>query len=319
MENFTNEQMEKVIAFYKQLGISADKFFVDGKIKSIFEILQIKPDVGEDGERRLTPYEILGLMPNIQNGEEKPIIFFLKNKLRGLKLTKIANLGSFLFSKEKNQDEKDKSLIQFILSNYKTAIVQNNLSEAERQFDMLNKITGGRAKHYIGSFYDYTKFYKQMKKQLLIDLFSHFFLIYLMEKKSLIKKGLIIKNKKFKAFNANKNVLASQDAVAPQIKSIRIDEVAEVESQQTTEKISDVGFDKSMSKAEIALSQDVENEQKVQPEQVAATNKQSFIKRLRSRLLKRNKLKQKLLGQMEMIDSQQIDISKMEEKEVSYE
>ena len=78
MENFTNEQLESLIAFYKQLGISADKFFVDGKIKSIFEVLQIKPDVCEDGSRKLTPYEILGLMPNIQDGKEKPIVFFVK-------------------------------------------------------------------------------------------------------------------------------------------------------------------------------------------------------------------------------------------------
>lgn len=319
MENFSNEQMETMIAFYKQLGISADKFFVDGKIKSIFEILGVKPEVDENGVRKLTPYEILGLLPNIEDGKEKPIIFFLKNKLRGLKLTKIANLGSFFFSKEKNQSDKDNSLIEFILSSYKTAIVQNNLSEAERQFDMLNKITGGRAKHFIGSFYDYTKFYKQMKKQLLIDLFSHFFLIYLMEKKSIIKKGLIIKNKKFKSFNANKMFFSDAESAIPEIKSIRIDEVAETDIEEKSENLSSVEFDKSISKAKDALSCEVDKELKAQVKQPLPQKKQSFIKKLRNRIFRKNKLNQKLFSPINISESEKVGFTEKTEKEVSYE
>jgi len=265
----------------------------------------------------LTPYEILGVLPNIVGNVEKPIVFFIRNKLKNLKPVKTAQAENFIFSKEKNK--KDDSLVEFVLNSYRLAITQNNLAEAERYFDMLNQITGGNAKHYIGSVYDYTKFYRQMKKQLLIDLFSHFFLLYLMQKKSLIKKGLIIKNKKFKAYNSNKQVNLHVENQLPEIKSIRIDEIVQSEKEIPTpaDNILQEDFSKSQPAIEDAK---IENrlDIKLSENKSESLQKKSFIKRIRTHLQRKNKQRQAKQSGQEMAGIFEKEET-IKEKEVSYE
>ena len=38
MEKLTNEQLKRFIEFYKQMGVPADEFFVDGNVKNIYEL-----------------------------------------------------------------------------------------------------------------------------------------------------------------------------------------------------------------------------------------------------------------------------------------
>lgn len=289
MENFTNEQLQEFVRFYEKMGVSSTDFFVGDQVKNIFDFLGIKPEVDENGHRKLTPYELLGILPNFDDGVEKPIVFFVKNKVKNIKLVKINSIGDFVFSKEKNKDEN--SLIDFVLSSYRTAIMQNNLAEAERHFEMLDKLTGGKAKHYIGSFYDYTKFYKQMKKQLLIDLFSHFFLLYLMQKKSIIKKGLIIKNKRFKAYKENKSFENQIEEMLPQIKSVRIDEVDFREEEKSQVEISE---SKNYNKIAIKQASEqvvVKNNETSHVVVSSQKGEKSFIKKFTNKLFRKNHFK----------------------------
>jgi len=320
MEDFTNEQVEAAVEFYKQMNVSSDLFLADGKIKDIFSFLNIKPEVDDDGKRKLTPYEILGVLPNICDGVEKPIVFFVKNKIRNIKISKTNNFGELKFSNQKKQSDKD--LIEFVLASYRSAIAQNNLAEAERQFETLDLITGGKAKHYIGTFYDYTKFYKQMKKQLLIDLFAHFFLIYLMHKKSLIKKGLVIKNKKFKAYDANKQIANKAEPEMPQIKSIKVDSVPVAEVVDVSKNnIEEIDFDEAIKPK--AQEKNNQSEQKIETEVLAKevpekVERKSFIRRLKNRLFRKNQKAVNVDYGKEIIkktDEKNIKI----EKEVSYE
>ncbi len=281
MENFTNEQIKAAAKFYEEMGVSIGDYISGGKIKDIFNFLQIKPQVDDDGNRKLTPYEILGLLPNVENGKEKPIVFVVKNKFRAIRPFRSQVVASFDYKKSKSESED--ALISFVVKSYRSAIAQNNLAEAERQLDVLNKITGGKAKRYLGEFYDYTRFYRQMKKQLLIDLFSHFFLVYLMRKKSLIKKGLIIKNKKFVPYKQDKDEMLAAAEMLPEIKSIRIDEVPEgsekVEALPVEEPQSQEKNEKSDAKPE------------PQKQQSAPVQRKSFIKKLKNRFFRKDKKK----------------------------
>jgi len=38
MEDFTNEQVEAAVEFYKQMNVSSDLFLADGKIKDISSV-----------------------------------------------------------------------------------------------------------------------------------------------------------------------------------------------------------------------------------------------------------------------------------------
>ena len=313
MENFTNEQVKLIAEFYESMGVSSVDYLVGSEIKNIFDFLSIKPDVDENGNRKLTPYELLGVLPNIVDKKERPIVFFIKNKLKNIKLIKNFSNNTFTFSDDKNKKDND-SLIEFVLKSYKTAMAQNNMAQAERQLDMLNMITGGKAKHYIRFCYDYTKFYKQMKKQLLIDLFSHFFLIYLMKKRSLIKKGLIIKNKKFKPYSENKfeKIDNSDDGFLPQIKSIRIDEAPE-----DCIELFNLKNNKESEFSEIEFSSvDSLEKTKNSSELKKSSEKKSFIKKIRKQLFRKDKKKNKYLSKQ--VNNINIMKNKRDE-EVSYE
>ena len=325
MNFFTDEQLKLMVQFYTDMGFSEKEYLLGGNIRSIFDVLNISPNVDEKNSRSLTPYEILGVLPNIVDGIEKPIVFFVKNKFKFIKPAKLSKPENFKFSKEANQ--KDPSIIDMVLKKYKSALAQNNVEEADKLFEILNKLTNGKAEKYIGLIYDYTKFYRQMKKQLLIDLFSHFFLIYLLEQKSIIKKGLVVKNKKFKYFNINKQV--SKTSEMPQIKSIKSDDGVEsfsvqnikVEKPKTiskdSEKVVSAKVEPSISVNELPTRKLKKN---VQPK--VKTERKSFIKKNRKFAFRKQngKWQQAHVSSKPKKEGKKLNTNKiLREKELSYE
>ena len=117
MYNISNQKLQELTSFYQELGVDSENFFVDKNLVNIFDFLNIIPEVDENGKRKLTPYEVLGIMPNIVNGKERPIIFFIKNKFRGLKISKVKLDLDFTYSEDINK--KEESLIDIVLRNYK--------------------------------------------------------------------------------------------------------------------------------------------------------------------------------------------------------
>ncbi len=311
MENFATKQEKSAAEFYQNMGVSPKDFLEGESVKDVFEFLNFEPLVDENGNRALTPYEILGLLPNMDGNIEKPIVFFVKNKIKNLSGFKSSAGFDFVFSKEKNQ-HKDK-LIEFVLTCYKAALAENNMAEAEKQFAILNKITNGKAKHYVGACYDYKKFYKQMKKQLLIDLFSHFFMLYLIQKKSIIKKGLIIKNKKFVPFNQNKQQQKQEEV--PVIKSIKIDRVSE-KLKEETEKPAAKETKNEIVKETQTIITEIENTQEKQEIEQDLPVRESFIKRIKHKFFRKDKKKINAFA----LPAENQEESKPEiEKEVVYE
>lgn len=181
------------------LGVSPKIYIKNGKVLNLFDMVNVLPYEKVNGRRNLTPYEILGVAPIFDlNGNEKPIVFAVKNKVS--KVTKNTTLGcGFIY--QANKVKSDKNLLESMASKYKKAVLYGNDSDAEMYFKMLDDISGGKAREILSSFYDYSKFYRRMKKQLLIDIFAHFFLVYVSTKKSLIKNGIINKNKIFRAYH----------------------------------------------------------------------------------------------------------------------
>ena len=200
MENFSEEFLTEVLKFYKSIGLNKSDFFKADNILGMYQILGIKPEFDEFGNRRLTPYEILGVPPIIVNGREIPIVFAIKNKSKKIKRigTTDGPVVDFVYKNKKVQ-EKD-SLLEQLKKQYIQALLAGDEDLAAQFLQMIDEITGGRSVEVLHSFYDYTKFYRRMKKQLLIDLFNHFFLMYLLQNSVNIKNGIIKKGKVYKAF-----------------------------------------------------------------------------------------------------------------------
>lgn len=186
-----------LVELYKKIGLRDPKFFNGKSVVNLFKILGVEPEMKEDGTRLLTPYEILGVLPKFSHGEEKPIVFAIKN--RAVKIGKYeGQITSFIYKKQKVKEEK--TTIQTLKERYRSAIFSGNENEAESCLKMLESLSGDEARAFKDAFYNYTKFYKRMKRQLLIDLFSHFFLMYVQNRSTLIKNGIIRKNKIFKPY-----------------------------------------------------------------------------------------------------------------------
>ena len=172
MVKFTKEQLLKL---YKIMGLKDPKFFNEKEIVNLYKLLKIEPQKNEDGTRVLTPYEILGVLPVFKNGKERPIVFAIKH--RALKIGKYeGQITKFIYAKSKVKEEKN--ILQTLKEKYRAAIFAGNLDEADSCLKMIDELTGGRSSEFKDSFYDYSVYYKRMKKQLLLDLFSHFFLMY---------------------------------------------------------------------------------------------------------------------------------------------
>lgn len=189
-----------LIQLYKKMGLKDPKFFDGKNVVNLYQILGIEPNLNEDGNRVLTPYEILRVFPKFEGGEEKPIVFAIKNRAR--KIGKYdGQTSTFIYKRQKIKEEK--SVIQTLKERYRAAIFAGNDAEAETCLQMIGSLSKGASRDFKDSFYDYTKYYKRMRKQLLIDLFAHFFLLYVQARASIIKSGIIKKNKIYKAYREN--------------------------------------------------------------------------------------------------------------------
>ena len=200
MGNFSEEILTEILKFYKTIGLNKSDFFKADNILGLYQILGIKPEFDENGNRRLTPYEILGVPPIIVNGKEVPIVFAIKNKSKKVKrIGKVEGPVVDFVYKNKKVQEKD-SLLEQLKKQYIQALLAGDEDLAAQFLQMIDDLTGGRSVEVLHSFYDYTKFYRRMKKQLMIDLFNHFFLMFLLQNSVNIKEGVIKKGKVYKAF-----------------------------------------------------------------------------------------------------------------------
>jgi len=188
MSSLTNEQISRTLQIYSQLGFSKTQFLKGKNVLDIFRVLKFKPEIGVDGSRKQTPYELLGVPPQIVDGKEKPIVFAIKNKTNKIGHY-TGEVVDFIF-KPKRVMEED-SLLETLKINYKHALMFGTEEEAAKYLDLINDFTGGKADEFLRSFYDYSKFYRKMKKQLIIDIFAHFFLIYMSAASLTIKEGVV--------------------------------------------------------------------------------------------------------------------------------
>lgn len=194
MSKFTND---KIAEFYKRVGLSKAKFF-DGKNPvNLFKILKFDPQTDSNGERVKTPYEMLGVFPHFVNGEEVPIVFAIKNRVLGIGKYQ-GEVKNFVYKKQKEKEEK--TIIQVLKERYRSAIFAGDEETADSCMETISTLSSEEAREFKDTFYNYTKFYKRMKKQLLLDLFAHFFLELVQMKSSIVKKGLIKKDKIYKSY-----------------------------------------------------------------------------------------------------------------------
>lgn len=198
MENLTNEQIIDIINFYKFCGISEDMYLSCEGVLDLFTLLGIKPEYDESGERIPTVYEQIGIAPIFRDKKEVPIVFAIKHKVS--KIHKQAlETSSFTFKGAKELTS-DKAILLRFKQDYFSAFYSGNLSEASRLYDMIDLLTGGKADEFIGIQFNAVKFYKKMKKQLLIDMFANFVILMVLSKSSNIKEGVVQFDKLYKSF-----------------------------------------------------------------------------------------------------------------------
>lgn len=188
----------EVVDFLKSLNLPESKFLINGEIVDIYTLLGIEPQFHKDGTRVLTPYEIIGIPPRFSDdGKELPIVFILKNKCK-----KIGNYEGksvdFVCKNNKVKDSKD--TLDELKSRYKVAVLSGDEETASDLFAIIDKLSGGNARDLLSSFFNYAKFYKKMQKQLLIDMFAHFFMMYIYARVKAAKGGLVRKNRIYKPF-----------------------------------------------------------------------------------------------------------------------
>ena len=194
MSKFTSE---KLAEFYKRIGLSKAEFFDGKKPVNLFKILKINPKTDDNGNRIKTPYEMLGVFPCFVNGKERPIVFAIKNRVLGIGKYE-GEIKDFVYKKQKVKEEK--TIIQTLKEKYRAAIFAGDESAAESCLDMISNLSAEDAREFKDTFYNYTKYYKRMKKQLLLDLFAHFFLEFVQTRSSVVKNGLIKKDRLYKAY-----------------------------------------------------------------------------------------------------------------------
>lgn len=196
---------EETIELLKSMGLKDSRIMKNGMIQDIYSLLKIDPKLKADGTRVLTPYEILGVAPIFDGEKERPIVFAIKNKNKPvLKKGKYEGMNhSFFYKPKKVHEEKD--MLETLKSGYKRAVFMGDDESAKNYLDMIDSVTGGKAKEILDSFFDYTRYYKRMKKQLAMDLFAHFFLMYIYKSVKTIKNGINSKKKNIKPFRKDES------------------------------------------------------------------------------------------------------------------
>ncbi len=232
------EQLTEIA--YQEMNISPSVFTKKGKAMDIFSLLKIKPMYDENNKRILTPYEVLGIPPQFNSeGKEIPIVFAIKNPI--FKVAKLKE-DNFHFVYKGQIEKSEESIVDTLKFNYKKALFVGNEAEAEMYLKLLDEATGGKAKEILGNFYNYTKFYKKMKKQLLMDIFAHFFLLYI-NKKTTVKNGVTKKGKLFKAYKLKSQTMDSDvyefdGEMAPDI-GVQNPELSVIQSIKITRTVSE--------------------------------------------------------------------------------
>jgi len=198
MENISNNDVIDLYA--NKMKLTQYSFIKNGRIRNIYDILGIRPKVDDNGVREITPYEILQVPPQMEMGREIPIVFAIKNTVK--KIGKYDG-NEYVYTYQSKKVKTEASLLQTLKTNYKKAVFEGDEEQAYRILQMYDKVSGGKAREFLESFYDYTKFYRRMRKQLLIDLFAHFFLMQMEGEKPKVKSaklGVMRKNRNLRPF-----------------------------------------------------------------------------------------------------------------------
>lgn len=188
-----------VSKFFKIIGVNDSGS--RGRSANLYRVLGVLPETDEDGNRIKTPYEHLGVPPQFRNGKEVPIVFAIKNRVA--KVGRFTGSDLLFYYSKRNkirQTQSQTNTIEELKKKYRHAQFIGNIDEAMKIVDIINSVSGGKADEIMGSFYNYAMFYKRMKKQLLVDMFNHFFLTYLTRFKSQVKEGLINDTKQFRPY-----------------------------------------------------------------------------------------------------------------------
>ena len=201
MENLTNEQIVEIINFYKMCGIPEDMYLSSDGVLDLFALLGIKPEFDEDGRRLLTPYEYLEIPPKFDNGREVPIIFAIKHHVSKIHKFEDKKPTTYTYVSPKELSD-DKIILNKFKADYFSAVANGNMMEASRIYDLIDRITGGQADDFIGINYNCVKFYKKMQQQLMMDIFTNFVIVQILNKKASIQEGIVKIDKLYKEFVA---------------------------------------------------------------------------------------------------------------------
>jgi len=103
--NINLDSEEDIIKLYNLAGIPIIRD-ANGKIKNIFELLEIEAQYSDAGKRIRTIYEILGIVPRFdKNGKEIPTVMTIKNRVKSFikPAKKTGDLTLVLTDKEKEE------------------------------------------------------------------------------------------------------------------------------------------------------------------------------------------------------------------------
>ena len=199
MENLTNEQIVDIINFYESCGITEDMYLSRNGVLDLFSLLGISPEYDENGNRLPTVYEQISIAPIFREGKEVPIVFAIKHKVDKInKNPKVDNTTFTYVSDKELSDEKE--ILNSLKRDYFSSLLNGNLVEATRLYDMIDALTGGEADEFIGIQYNCVKFYKKMQQQLLIDMFANFIILMILSKEDNLQPGILKFDKLYKAF-----------------------------------------------------------------------------------------------------------------------
>ena len=230
MENLTNEQIIDIINFYQMCGITEDMYLSRTGVKDLFSLIGISPEFDEQGDRVPTVYEQLQIAPVFREEKEVPIVFAIKHKVSKIhKPTSDDKISSEKFTYMGVKEQvNDKVILNKLRQDYFSAIANGNLNEASKIYDLIDKITGGKADFFIAVQYNSVKFYKKMQKQLIIDMFANFVILMVLNEQHTVKEGLIQFDKLYKAFvqkqlkNGNFGLIKSNSIKVPRINKITV-------------------------------------------------------------------------------------------------
>ena len=241
MENLTNEQIIDIINFYEACGITEDMYLSTNGVLDLFTLLGISPEYDNLGNRLPTVYEQLSIAPVFREGKEVPIVFAIKHKVS--KICKNPKIDKEAFSYLADKEPSDeKVILNTLKKDYFSALLNGNLVEATRLYDMIDTLTGGEADDFIGIQFNCVKFYKKMQQQLLIDMFANFVILMILFNKASHKDGIVKLDKLYKSFvqseMQNGNFEFSKGVNIPKLSNITVSFAEDDEVKKVTVKTS---------------------------------------------------------------------------------